>query len=123
MSMPIATIGAKNRLQALGFGFSMPSWSDVTDVTDTIGDFGSDMIDSAIDMDIPVISPIVQGGRAAYDFGGEMGDVVKRNTGWFTSDSAYDGSSSEEAAAAPATSSVNWLLVGGIGIAAFLLLK
>lgn len=116
--MPVATIGNK-RTTPIGFGW--PSWSDVTDVTDSIGDFGSNVISRTIDADIPVISDIAGAGRDIYDFAGEMGDIVKRNTGWFTSE---DGSS--ETPATPAqvqAAKPNWLVIGGIGIAAFLLLK
>jgi len=117
--MPVATIGNK-RTNPIGWG--LPSWSDVTDVTDSIGDYGSSIISRTIDADIPVFSDLAGAARDTYDFGGDMGDIVKRNTGWFTS---ADGSGeTAPAATAPAASAKpNWLLIGGIGIAAFLLLK
>lgn len=112
--MPVATIGAKRT--PIGFG-----WSDVTDFTDSVGDFGSNMISHTIDADIPVISDLAGAGRDTYDFAGDMGDIVKRNTGLFTS--AGGSSSAPETPTTAAPAKPNWLLIGGIGIAAFLLFK
>lgn len=115
--MPVATIGASKSV----VGWGMPSWSDVTDFTDSVGDFGSNIISRTIDADIPVISDLTGAARDTYDFAGDMGDIVKRNTGWFTS---ADGSGSTAPTPAVAEAEKpNWLLIGGIGIAAFLLLK
>lgn len=115
--MPVATIGAKRSV----VGWGLPSWSDVTDFTDSVGDYGSNILSRTIDADIPVISDLAGAGRDTYDFAGDMGDIVKRNTGWFTS--ADGRSSAPETPTTAAPAKPNWLLIGGIGIAAFLLLK
>jgi hypothetical protein len=113
--MPVATIGAKR--SPIGFG-----WSDVTDFTDSVGNFGSNMISRTIDADIPVISDLAGAGRDTYDFTGDMGDIIKRNTSWFTSHD-YDAKTPTAPTETATASKPNWFLIGGIGIAAFLLLK